>query len=145
MAKIILIFSCLIVAACAHDQCNNVPQRPPASDGVAESTPAPVPAAPVIPPDSLQVFKPTGEKQCSTGPGGKPRGIPLDEMQNTLASKKITVFESHTQSDGKMHMELCGSPSGTVHVFTISKKDLKAAEKLGFKLFISRKGATGPP
>jgi hypothetical protein len=87
----------------------------------------------VIPSNSVQIFKVTGEKQCQKG-----AGIALDEMQSTLTAKQITVYEAHTQSDGKMHMELCGSPSGTIHVFTISKKDLKKAEKLGFKVFISK-------
>jgi hypothetical protein len=137
MLKIIFVFAALMFAACSHEQCNNVPQRPPASEDagtVATATPAPT-AAPVIPKDSVQIFKPTGEKQCEKGKAG----IPLDEMQATLTLKKITVFESHTQSDGKMHMQLCGSPAGTIHVFTISKNDLKAAEKLGFKIFVSKK------
>jgi hypothetical protein len=55
-------------------------------------------------------------------------------MQATLTSKRISVFEGHTQPDGKMHMELCGAPAGTIHVFSISKRDLKKAQKLGFKL-----------
>lgn len=136
MSKIIFVFAALTVAACSHEQCNNVPQRPPASEEaavVATATPAPT-AAPVIPKDAVQVFKPTGEKQCEKGKAG----IPLDEMQATLSTNKIPVFESHTQSDGKMHMQLCGSPAGTIHVFTISKDDLKSAEKLGFKIFSSR-------
>src|ERR1022692_2973773 len=123
MLKIFLLFAIALgFMACAHGQCNNVPQRPPASDDAGTPASGAVAAAPtpvaVIPPDSVQVFKTTGEKQCETGKGTPP-GVTIDELQTTLTSKKITVFESHTQSDGKMHMELCGSPSGTVHVFTI--------------------------
>jgi hypothetical protein len=146
MLKVILISAALSFMACAHDQCNNLPQRPLASDeggtspmpspAATNTTPPAAAAEPIIPPDSIQIFKATGETQCEGG--NATNRIPLDKMQSTLSSKKITVFESHTQSDGKMHMQLCGSPAGTVHVFTISKKYLKAAEKLGFKIFISK-------
>jgi hypothetical protein len=32
-----------------------------------------------------------------------------------------------------VHIDLCGAPTGNIHVFTISKKDLTKALKLGFK------------
>ena len=125
----ILLAVTLILVGCAHDQCNNVPQRPPASETPGPSpTPTPAPNV-IIPSDAVQIFKPTGDKQCERG-----KGQSLDDMQATLAGGNISVYESHTQSDGLMHMALCGSPSGTIHVFSISKKNLKKSFKLGFKV-----------
>jgi hypothetical protein len=132
----------LAILGCVHDGCNNVPQRPVTSvDGTtaqaanqAMTTPTPVPSpTPVkLPKDAVQVAKATGEKQC-----GIEKGVAIEEVQSTLTQDKITVYEAHTQLDGLMHMALCGSPSGSVHVFSIPKKDLAKAKKLGFKSFKS--------
>jgi hypothetical protein len=138
-------FLTLAAAGCSHGQCNNVPQRPVASeDAAASPTPAPAAMAEApgagaaaqvpAPKDAVQVFKPTGELQCEPG-----KGTSLETVQDQLTSKKITVYESHTQPDGLMHMAVCGSPTGTIHVFTISKKSLHAAERAGFKSFKVKK------
>ena len=125
-------FILLLCAGCAHDQCNNIPQRPVTPPATTDVTP-PAPRAiqsskMLLPEDSVQVSKPTGEKQCSVD-----KAEPLNKVLAQLSTKKITVYESHTQADGLVHMDLCGAPGGNVNVFTISKKDLKKALNLGFK------------
>jgi hypothetical protein len=129
----------VLAISCSHGgPCNNVPQRP-----VAAATPVPEPAPAEEAPKaavvekrlpSIQVYKSTGEQQCEAS-----KGIPLDQMRASLTKKKITVYEARTQSDGLMHMTLCGSPAGTIHVFSIPKKNLKAAERLGFKVWTEPK------
>jgi hypothetical protein len=124
----------VVVAGCAHDQCNNVPQRPVnpiATTGASPELPKRTVQSStrlVLPEDSIQVSKPTGERQCSVG-----KAEPLDQVLTQFKKNKITVYESHTQADGLMHTDLCGAPGGNVNVFTISKKDLTRALKLGFK------------
>ena len=81
----------------------------------------------------VRIFKSTGEKQCGQSPG-----ISIQDMTKVLTRHHIYVIESHTQPDGLMHMVLCGAPSGKIHVFTISRKDLKRALRLDFKVFKSR-------
>lgn len=140
-----LLLSALFLAgvACSHGgNCNNIPQRPPAAAPQAtEPTPAPAEASkPVQAPvekrlPSIEVYKVTGEQQCEST-----KGIPLEQMRATLTRKKITVYDGRTQSDGLMHMTLCGAPAGTIHVFSIPKKDLKRATKLGFKVWTEPKG-----
>ena len=135
---------------CAHDGCNNVPQRP-------TPTPSPTPcesppcATPIPSPSSdstnrvddklktlmdpaegpqVKVYKASGEKQC-----GQSVGVGIQAMAKTLMNRHVYIIESHSQPDGLMHMAVCGAPTGKIHVFTIIKKDLKRAEKLGFKVF----------
>jgi hypothetical protein len=82
----------------------------------------------ILPEGSIQISKPTGEKQC-----GNDKPTPLSEVMGQLSKKKIKVYESHTQADGMAHIDLCGAPVGNINIFTISKKDLSKALKLGFK------------
>jgi hypothetical protein len=128
-----VVFAFMLVAGCAHDSCNNVPQRPQTAD----VPPAVEPGgfgrnvqsdSASLPPDAVLISKPTGELQCGQG-----KATPLDDVLKTLRSKKIKVYEAHTQSDGMVHMDLCGSPKGEIHVVAIAKKDLKKALKLGFQ------------
>ena len=95
----------------------------------------PFEAADAAPADAAMLAR---GKAIATG-GDATKGIPLEQMRGTLTKKKVLVYQARTQSDGLMHMTLCGAPSGTVHIFTIPKKDLKAATKLGFKIWTEPK------
>ncbi|MDZ4676216.1 MAG: hypothetical protein SGI74_01800 [Oligoflexia bacterium] len=132
--RLLLICSCFLIINCSSKPCNNIPQRP-------EPSPTPVPTsdgAYVVPNTvtkteekrlpSINVYKGTGELQCGAG-----KAIPIEDMQHTLTTNKITIYESKTRLDGLMHIALCGSPTGKIHVFTIAQQDLKKAQKLGFK------------
>lgn len=146
------IFGALFFVGCAHDRmCNNVPQRPtptpsstPSEDGSNAPPPTPAPTQ-IDPADAfneqktlsdggidgpqVQVFKSSGEKQCAPN-----TAISIEAMGRVLTRQKIRVLESHSQPDGLMHMAVCGASTGKIHVFTIVKKQSKAAQKLGFKL-----------
>ena len=68
----------------------------------------------------------------------------IHEMKGALLKKKaelekdlkgITTLSSRSDTDGMMHMQMCGTATGKVNVFEISDKDLAKAETLGFKRF----------
>ena len=146
-----LFVTCLAVLAvrCTTMQCNNIPQREwpspspsptPLPDGVyvnpmalVAPSPSPSPSPEKIQEPAIMVFKPTGQRQCQGG-----GGVSLEDMKGQLLSKKIPVFESHTQADGLMHMALCGTPTGSVHVFSIPLRFKERALRLGFKEFKPR-------
>ena len=146
MHKLLAISAALLTVSCSHGTCNNLPQREVAQEGKVSTTgpellpvdePAKKAEAPAKPEKrlpSIEVFKATGELQC-----GETKGLTQDEMKSFLTKNKISVYEGRTQSDGMMHMTLCGSPSGKIHIFSIPKKDLKRAEKLGFKTWVGKK------
>lgn len=134
-------FLLVLLISCSSKPCNNTPQKPIAEPSSAPApyddeegaTPValPSPAAKTLAPsniNSVKVYKATGEQQCGMGSHTK-----IDDMKATLINKKIQVFDATTRPDGRMHMAVCGAPTGMVHVFTIPSKNLKAAERLGFK------------
>jgi hypothetical protein len=125
----------LLLAGCSSSPCNNTPQRPPDTKSDAqtilskdEGTDDSIKKLPPV-----NIYKNTGEQQC-----GEHQGIPLDEMQSVLTKNKIIIYEARTQSDGLVHMTVCGAPSGKIHVFSIPQRDLKKAKKLGFKVWKDR-------
>lgn len=79
-------------------------------------------------PDRVLVYKADGSLQC-----GMAKGIPAEEMEKDLGG--IKVFSRMNQPDGKMHIQVCGSPTGRVNVYEIPISSLKDAEKRGFKKF----------
>lgn len=78
--------------------------------------------------DRVRVYKYDGSLQCGMG-----KAVPLAEMQKEL--KSIKVYSSANKPDGLMHIQQCGTPTGTANVYEIEKKDLESAKKLGFKLW----------
>lgn len=76
--------------------------------------------------DRVKVYKFDGSLQCGQG-----EAIAATEMQKELG--KITIFSSQTKNDGMMRIQVCGAPTGNCNVFEILRKDLEAAQKLGFK------------
>ncbi len=74
----------------------------------------------------VMVYKYDGSLQCG---GGK--AVSPDVMAKEMAG--IQVFSSVKKPDGLMHIQVCGSSTGTANVFEISAKDLKKAESKGFK------------
>lgn len=76
--------------------------------------------------DRVRVYRADGSLQCGQG---KP--ISPEEMQKDLAG--LTVHSAENRSDGLMHMQQCGTPTGRCNVYEIDRKDLEAAVKRGFK------------
>lgn len=77
---------------------------------------------------TLFVYKPDGSLQCGQG-----KAISPQEMEKQLDG--IKVFSRENRSDGLMHIQVCGSPTGMINIFEISATSLKDAEKRGFKKF----------
>ena len=76
---------------------------------------------------TVLVYKADGSLQC-----GAARGLSLDEMEKKDLSG-IKVFSKDKRTDGLMHIQVCGSPTGMINVFEISIDALKEAELRGFK------------
>ena len=79
--------------------------------------------------DRIKVYKYDGSLQCGMG-----KAIAFEVMQKDL--KNIKVYSAANKPDGLMHIQQCGTPTGTANVYEIDKKDLEAAKKLGFKLWV---------
>ena len=74
----------------------------------------------------VRVYKPDGSLQCDQG-----ERISVQEMGKQLEG--IKIYSSENRSDGQMHMQMCGSPTGRVNVYEIDSSSLEAAKKQGFK------------
>lgn len=85
----------------------------------------------LAPKPTVFVYKADGSLQCGQGQGMKP-----EDMEKQL--KGIKVHSRENRSDGLMHIQVCGSPTGQINVFEIDASSLKNAEKRGFKKFESR-------
>ena len=82
---------------------------------------------------TVAVYKYDGTLQCNQG-----KEIPLGRMAEELTAKGIKVEVSRKGHDGLAHIAVCGASTGKLNVFVIPGKSLSAAQKLGFKLLISR-------
>lgn len=78
--------------------------------------------------DSVWVAKPDGSQSCSAGSGQT-----LDVGAEQLKQANIRVLSSHKMSEAKMHMQLCGIPTGVSNVYEISRADLARALALGYR------------
>lgn len=74
----------------------------------------------------VKVYKFDGSLQCGQG-----HKIPLDEMKKELGD--IRVYNQFNKNDGKMRIQVCGSPTGQCNVFEIDRESLDKALKMGFK------------
>lgn len=86
----------------------------------------PAPAKLEKPFDRVRVFKYDGSLQCNMG-----EAISAEQMKKDLGA--IKVYSAQNLSDGLMRIQVCGSPTGKANVYEISRSDLEAAIKLGFK------------
>ena len=110
----------IVMMACASGHCRKQ-IAPPALPAVEEKTEEVE--------NRVFVAKPDGSLQC-----GKGKIISLDTMKSQL--KMIQIFSQAKKQDGLMHIQVCGSATGTSNVYEISPKDLKEAEKYGFKKWL---------
>lgn len=77
-------------------------------------------------PQRLRVYKSDGSRQCD-----KRGGVSLEVMERELAG--IPVYGKAKRSDGLMHIQVCGSPTGMINLFEIDLTNLKQAEERGFR------------
>lgn len=82
---------------------------------------------------TVQIFKYDGTLQC--GMGGE---IPLEEMAKELETAGIDIVNSRKGKDGLAHISVCGASTGTINVYAIDRAALPAAQKLGYRLLVTR-------
>jgi hypothetical protein len=59
-------------------------------------------------------------------------GISIEEMAKELEG--IQILKSGKKSDGLMRIQTCGATTGMMNVYSIYRKDVKKAVKLGYKV-----------
>jgi hypothetical protein len=135
----------LALVACASGNCHQIknekahPAAPAGSPEAAlpqvNSTPAVAgkSAKPAVPSSgndpagsTVLIYKYDGSLQCAMG-----KGLSPEEMEKDLGSVK--ALSRNKRSDGLMHIQVCGQPTGMVNVYEINSKSLPDAEKRGFK------------
>lgn len=143
--KALLLIVALGIVSCRTGDCSNSPKLPSPTPtpgaqlyddeviDINKVPPTPTPSTKkayekdkILP--TVRVYKPTGEKQCGMG-----NPIKLEDMKATIEARKVPVYDAVTQPDGKMHIAVCGAPSGQIHVFEIPKKYFSKIKALGFK------------
>lgn len=82
---------------------------------------------------TVQVYKYDGTLQC--GMGGE---IPLEEMAKELETAGIDIVTSRKGTDGLAHISVCGASTGAINVYIIDREALPAAQKLGYRLLVTR-------
>jgi hypothetical protein len=75
----------------------------------------------------VEIYKYSGSNQCEPD-----SGIPIWDMEQELINAGIDILESHQSNDGLIRIALCGSPDGTINVFTIDESQVSLAETLGY-------------
>ncbi|MGY4319454.1 hypothetical protein [Bradyrhizobium sp. JR3.5] len=78
------------------------------------------------------VYKYDGTILCAEG-----TGIKLDEMAKELTRAGIAIVSQKKAADGLMHIQLCGSITGSVNAYEIASSDLQKALDLGFSYLIT--------
>jgi hypothetical protein len=82
---------------------------------------------------NIQVYKYDGTLQCGMG-----HEISLEEMAKELEGAGILVPAGHKDTDGLMHISVCGASTGTINVYLIDRGSLPAAQRLGYQTLVTR-------
>lgn len=124
----------LFLSGCANGPCMHMRQQQLADRAGSGATATPAVtetpigsgAAKPLTDSGVSVFvsKPDGSLQCGA------RGVSAEEMEKQL--KGIKVISRDKRSDGKMHIQVCGSPTGQLNIYEIPESSLKDAEARGF-------------
>jgi hypothetical protein len=80
------------------------------------------------PGSKVWIVRPDGAQSC-----GIKSGQSVEEVSEELKKAGVLVHEARKGSDGKMRMQVCGAPAGSVNAFLIEESDLPKAMAIGFK------------
>lgn len=83
------------------------------------------PAAPVT--DQVWVSRSDGAESCAPKSGQS-----LEEGAAELKKAGVRVLDQRKGDDGKMHMQMCGAPTGSMNAYLIARDDLPKAIAHGF-------------
>lgn len=64
-------------------------------------------------------------------------GVTLERMAKELEG--IHLLKMEKRHDGLMRIQSCGAPTGMMNVYSIFRRDVKKAVKLGYKVLDSQK------
>lgn len=64
-------------------------------------------------------------------------GMTIEQMSKEL--EDIHILKTEKRHDGLMRIQSCGAPTGMMNVYSIYRKDVKKAVKMGYKVLDSAK------
>lgn len=118
----------LLLAGCANKPCREpqvdkaaLPQAP--GTGVSGTTTTTTLTGSTS--TRVLIAKKDGSRQCES------KGLSPEEMEKQL--KGIKVHSRRKESDGMMHIQMCGAQTGRYNVYEIDAADLKKALSMGFQ------------
>jgi hypothetical protein len=137
VAICIVLVGSLCLGGCSSRPCREprLPELDQTSSGVSSTSPSASSSgsssgnsskADETGPLRVRVYKPDGSRQCE-----KRTGRSVEATERELAG--IPVYHREKRSDGLMHIQVCGSPTGMINIFEIDSSNLKKAEERGFK------------
>jgi hypothetical protein len=82
---------------------------------------------------NIQVYRYDGTLQCGMG-----HEISLENMVTELEAAGVHVLTSRKDTDGLMHISVCGASTGAINVYLIDRGSLPAAQRLGYQPLVTR-------
>lgn len=76
---------------------------------------------------AVEIYKPDGSRQCEPD-----SGTPLSEMEKILTDAGIEVLSSRRDHDCLFRPALCGTATGAINIYEISRDQLPEAQALDF-------------
>lgn len=132
---LVILISVFLLGACSSRPCREArapeldqtaKQPAPTSSGTAKSDGGLFGNENRNAPLKARVYKWDGSRQCERR-GAKS----VEATERELAG--IPVYHREKRSDGLIHIQVCGSPTGIINIFEIDSSNLKQAEERGFK------------
>ena len=130
---VVVLYLC-VLAACADKPCREARRPELDRTGDPENVASQQPLSRT--PGRVWVSRPDGSLQCQNGSGKT-----VAESARDLAG--VVVYKRETRLDGLMRVQLCGTPTGRLHVFEIDARRLREAERRGFTLYQSTDDKAG--
>jgi hypothetical protein len=125
IAGLLLLVSC-VEGPCRHLKNPEMAMAPRKTAAVASGTNSGAALADTVDTKHVFVARPDGSLQCQLA-----QGESLDVSEKDLGG--IRVFSRNKKSDGKMHIQSCGSATGMINIFEIPESSLPEAESRGFR------------
>jgi len=82
---------------------------------------------------AVRIYMHDGTLQCGMG-----REISLEDMAKQLTAAGIRVTEGYKSTDGLDHIGVCGASTGVINIFVIDRDLLPTAQRLGYRLLVTR-------
>lgn len=79
------------------------------------------------PGETVWIARADGGQSCSPDSAQS-----LDKGAEELKKSGVRVLDSRKGGDGKMHMQMCGAPTGSTNAYLVPREDLPKAAALGF-------------